>query len=117
LLVLSTPNKAFGLDAGALHMLAEPGNAILAELEAGMCVALKRSGMAVRTSAMLEDCLRLPYGPDAAARYDALYRAMEFRFSISHAIIAILSRAEENATDASILPGTLVIASDNSNSK
>jgi len=116
LLVLSTQNKAFGLDADALRMLAKPGNAILVELEAGMRAALERSGMTVRTSLMLEDGLRLSYGPDAAARYDAghdaLYRVMEFRFSISHTIIAILSRAEGNATDASFLPDTLVIAPD-----
>ena len=116
LLILSTLNKTFGLDAGALHMLADPGNPILAELKVGMRAALERSGMAVRTSVMLEDGLRLSYSPDATAQYntghDALYRVMEFRFSISHTIIAILSRAEKNATDASTLPGTLIIAPD-----
>ena len=107
LLILSVPNKAFGLDADALNLLAEPGNPILENLASGLYIALDRSGMSVRSGAMFADGLRLSYG------HDALYGVMEFRFSIGHAIIAILTA--ENTTDASFLstlPGTLAIAPD-----
>ena len=101
LLILSAPNRAFGLDAEALNQLTKPGNAILEGLEGDLFIALERSGMTMRSSAALEDGLRLSYSRDA------LYGVMEFRFSTSHFIVAILSNAPSGT-----LPGALIIAPD-----
>ena len=108
LLILSVPNRAFGLDAATLKILAEPGNIILGELEAALRAALTLSGMTVKSSVTLEDGLRLSY----VAAEEAIYRVMEFRFSASHTIVAVLSLMAQSEGEASLLPGTLVIAPD-----